>query len=60
MNNLYEWFHDDITWCANECSHTECERNIVNRLEKGGLYSAAFFKGTEMCPLEDKKRDESE
>lgn len=60
MNNLYEWFHDDITWCANECSYTKCERNIVNRLEKGGLYSAAFFKETEMCPLEDKKRDESE
>ena len=58
MNNLYEWFHDDITWCGNECSYTKCERNLQNRLTKGGLYSAAMFKGTEMCPLEDKKRDD--
>ena len=60
MNNLYEWFHDDITWCGNECSYTKCERNLQNRLTKGGLYSAAMFKGTEMCPLEDKKRDDHE
>ena len=60
MNNLYEWFHDDITWCGNECSYTKCERNLQNRLTKDGLYSAAMFKGTEMCPLEDKKRDDHE
>lgn len=58
MMNLFEWIHDDITWCANECSHTECERNLANRLMKDGLYSAAFFKDTEMCPLEDKKREQ--
>lgn len=51
MDNLYEWIYDDITWCGNECSHTECERNLFNRLTKGGLYSAALFKDTEMCPL---------
>jgi len=57
MNSLYEWMHDDITWCGNECSHTECERNLQNRLTKGGYYSAAMFKDTEMCPLTaDKKR----
>lgn len=51
MDNLYEWIYDDITWCGNECSNTECERNFSNRLTKGGYYSAALFKGTEMCPL---------
>ena len=50
MSNLYEWFHDDITWCINdECPHTECERNIQNRLTKGGYYSAADFRSTEYC-----------
>ena len=58
MNNLYEWFHDDITWCGNECFYTKCERNLQNRLTKGGMYSAAMFKGTEMCHLEDKKREQ--
>ena len=51
MNNLYEWLHDDITWCGNECSHTECERNIVNKLSKEGMFSMSLFKGTETCPL---------
>ncbi len=51
MSNLYEWFHDDITWCGNECSNIACERNLCNRLMQGGLYSAAMFKDTEMCPL---------
>lgn len=51
MDNLYEWFHDDITWCGDECSNTECERNLANRLQKTGLFSAALFKGTEICPL---------
>ena len=51
MSNLYEWLHDDITWCGNECSHTECERNIVNRLSHEGLFSMAMFKGTPTCPL---------
>ena len=51
MDELYAWFHDDITWCANECSNTACERNIANRLQTTGLYSAAKFKDTETCPL---------
>ena len=52
--NLYEWIHDDITWCGNECSYTECERNIANRLTKGGYCTMAMFKDTEMCPLRNK------
>ena len=49
--DFYKWIHDDITWCGNECAHTECERNTANRLTKGGLYSAAMFRDTEVCPL---------
>ena len=60
MNNLYEWLHDDITWCANECGHFECERNLQNRLQKTGLYSAAMFKNTETCPLYTMKENENE
>ena len=51
MSNLYEWFHDDITWCGNECSNTKCERNMANRLQNEGLFSMALFKGTKTCPL---------
>lgn len=50
-----EFIHDDITWCGNECSNTKCERNLANRLTKGGVYSAAMFKDTEMCPLTKEK-----
>lgn len=49
-----EFVHDDITWCGNECYYTECERNLANRLTKGGYYSAAWFKDTDMCPLTKK------
>ena len=54
MNDIYEWINDDITWCGDECSNTSCERNLANRLTKGGMYSATTFKGTEMCPLKEK------
>lgn len=57
MDNLYKWIHDDITWCGNECSHLECERNMANRLTKEGFFSAALFEGTEMCPLAKQKTD---
>jgi hypothetical protein len=33
----------------------ECERNIANRLTKGGLLSMALFRDTEVCPLYDKE-----
>lgn len=58
MEEIYKWFHDDITWCANECSHTECERNIANRLTKGGFLSLSNFKGTPTCPLSEKAKKE--
>ena len=54
MNDLLKWFHDDITWCGNECSNTGCERNIVNRLSHDGLFSMALFRGTEVCPLKER------
>lgn len=57
MNNLYEWFHDDITWCGNECSHLECERNIANRMMKTGFYSMTLFKDTPTCPLYKEQKD---
>ena len=50
---MYEWFHDDITWCWDDCPYTDCERNRANRLSKTGLCSAAMFKGTDMCPHKD-------
>lgn len=53
-----EFVHDDITWCGDECYNTKCERNLANRLTKGGYYSAAMFKGTEMCPLTKDDKDE--
>lgn len=60
MMNLYEWIHDDITWCLDdECSYTECERNIANRLTKGGVFSATMFKNTDVCPLKADKKGES-
>ena len=49
--NIYEWIHDDITWCGNECSYLKCERNMQNRLVKDGYFSAALFKNTDVCPL---------
>lgn len=59
MNNLYKWMHDDITWCINnECPHTECERNLANRLTKGGYFSASDFRNTDMCPLHKEDKDE--
>ena len=54
---MYEWIHDDITWCGNECSNTSCERNMVNRLSHEGFFSMALFKGTEVCPLSKEERN---
>lgn len=58
---MYEWIHDDITWCMDECSHTECRRNLANRITKDGLCSMAFFANTETCPLynNNKKEDDT-
>ena len=56
MNNLYEWMHDDITWCGNECFYAKCERNMANKLCKTGIYSVSMFKDTEMCPLHNEEQ----
>ena len=48
---MYEWIHDDITWCGNECSNTACERNMANKLSHTGYFSMALFRDTETCPL---------
>ena len=50
MNEFEKWIYDDITWCSQDCSYNACERNRVNRLTKEGMYSAADFKNTPMCP----------
>ena len=54
-SEFVKWIHDDITWCGNECSHTECERNAANRWSNDPIYTASFFKGTDMCPLKGKE-----
>jgi len=54
-DDTFAMFHDDITWCGNECYYTECERNQANMLQKEGLHSYAMFKDTELCPLKEKE-----
>lgn len=48
---MYEWIHDDITWCGDECNNLSCERNLANKLNKDGLFSMAMFRNTPTCPL---------
>ena len=48
---MYNWIHDDITWCGDECYNIDCERNLSNKLNKDGLFSMALFKNTPTCPL---------
>ena len=57
---MYEWIHDDITWCGNNCSHTECERNQANILDKTAWHSYAMFRGTATCPLKEEKEEDNE
>lgn len=57
MSELYKWLHDDITWCGNECSNLECERNLANKLSKEGLFSMSLFRETETCPLYRKEHE---
>ncbi len=49
MNDIQAWYHDDICWCANDCDYFDCCRNIINRKQKDGYYTAAYLKGTPMC-----------
>ena len=57
--SLMDMIHDDITWCGDfECTYTDCERNIANKRQKTGLFSAALFRGTENCPLQITRKKE--
>ena len=58
LDNTLAWFHDDITWCGNECNYTECERNQANMWQKEGFFSCAMFKDTELCALKEKDDDQ--
>ena len=44
-------FHDDITWCADNCPIQGCFRNPVNMSDRDALHSFAYFKGTDDCPV---------
>lgn len=49
---LKAWFHDDITWCADEsCPMINCMRNTKNMMDPTGLHSYAMFRNTEECPI---------
>ena len=49
---VYEWIHDDITWCVEAaCPVESCMRNQVNMINRTGLHSYAMFKGTAECPI---------
>ena len=60
LTGFSSWIHDDITWCGNECSNFECERNLANKISKTEPFSMALFKDTETCPLykEENNNDE--
>lgn len=52
MNNMGWWIDDDICWCgnSNECTDTKCYRHFSNRKPKGGLFTCANLKDTDICP----------
>ena len=41
----------DITWCAEECEHLECERNLKNKPSDYRIFSMAYLKDTDFCLL---------
>lgn len=50
--DLYDWIHDDITWCAdNDCPLMNCMRNPKNMANPVGYHSYALFRNTEECPI---------
>lgn len=59
MTEFEKWIHDDITWCGNECEHTECMRNLANKLTTG-YFSMSYFRNTDMCPLSDKQENSND
>ena len=50
--SFVEWLHDDITWCARECSNTMCMRNRKNRKEKRGYFSVGDMYKEGECPAD--------
>lgn len=48
---MYSMFHDDITWCMNDCPVRECRRNMANMIDRSGMHSYANFKWTDECPV---------
>ena len=41
--------NDDMSFCMDECKHTECERHPSNIVERSIPHSYMHFKGTEFC-----------
>lgn len=50
--SFVNWIDDDICWCqnSNECDDLKCYRNDKNRKTKGGLFTYALLKNTDLCP----------
>lgn len=51
---------DDITWCASECDRIDCFRHQHNMMDKTGLHSFAYFKGTPDCVMKIHNNDNVE
>ena len=49
--NLYNWMHDDITWCGSDCDNVSCFRHPSNMMIKDGIHSFSCFKETGECPV---------
>ena len=48
-------FGYDITWCAEECDHVECYRNLKNKPSDNRIFSMAYLKDTEFCLLNNRQ-----
>ena len=48
---------DDITFCMSECDNKECFRHPSNIIDRLIPHSYSDFKGTEACPMNNKKTE---
>lgn len=48
------WIDDDICWCMSECDNTECFRHVTNKHPETKIFTAAYLKDTDVCPLKEK------
>lgn len=55
---MYDFFADDITFCASECDKEECFRHPSNIKQPQYPHSFAGLKGTEYCPDQELRRPE--